>query len=111
VCFYQDYFEGNGIGPALDSTTADFSKISTETKIGIGGILHRAKMIVDEEGTEAAAVTVVEMSESDGESDSVEKVFNVVFDRPFIHCVISGKAKIPVFVGITRDVPEFVERT
>jgi serine protease inhibitor len=95
----------------LSSATADFSKIATEPKIFIGGILHRAKMIVDEEGTEAAAVTVVCMSDSECESESGEKVFNVVFDRPFIHCVISGKAKIPVFVGITRDVPEFVQRT
>lgn len=53
--------EKMGMPLAFDSKQADFSGMTDAEKIWIGSVLHKAFIAVDEEGTEAAAATVVMM--------------------------------------------------
>lgn len=66
-------------------------------------------MIVDEEGTEAAAATAVCMDNSEEDSNSDDPPpFIMRVDRPFFVALLSGKSKLPAFVGIIRDVSAYV---
>ncbi|MEW6701844.1 MAG: serpin family protein, partial [Bacteroidota bacterium] len=50
-----------GIKSAFDPYNADFSKMRKEKDIFISRVLHKTYIKIDEEGTEAAAVTAIEM--------------------------------------------------
>lgn len=65
----------------------------------VSRVLHRVVVKVDEEGTVAAAVTVIEML-----SDSVgPPPFFMRVDRPFLFLVEEAGTGIVMFAGIVRD--------
>ena len=60
-------------------------------------IRQKAKIIVDEEGTEAAAATeVLMMARGVMITDSKELYFN----EPFIYIIMDMETEVPLFVGI-----------
>ncbi len=67
-------------------------------------VFQKAKIIVDEEGTEAAAVTEVLIKE---ECASIidEEPINVYFDEPFLYMIMDMDKEVPLFIGI-MDNPE-----
>ena len=72
-------------------------KISTDKKsLIISKIIQKCKIIVDEEGTEAAAVTVVIMKES---LVMPQKPKSFVANRPFSYYIIHEKTKTVIFNG------------
>ncbi len=50
-------------------------------------------------GTEAAAVTSVEMSETSMSMVDTE----IVFDRPFLYAVVDVENGMPLFLGVMED--------
>ncbi len=68
---------------------ADFSGINPDEPLFISDVIHKAYVKVDEEGTEAAAVTAVVISRTSAGGSSDDFYMNV--ERPFI-CVIREKA-------------------
>jgi len=77
-------------------------RMSTNPEACVTAIYHKAVCIVNEEGTEAAAVTAV----SDGSCDESEsETFNMVCDRPFLFWIREKKSKQMLFVG-RIDEPE-----
>lgn len=68
--------------------------------IFIDVIKQKANIIVDEEGTEAAAVTEAVASES---MAFPQEPFEMIVNRPFVYVLEIGK--IPVFVGSVGDLP------
>ncbi|MBO4980663.1 MAG: serpin family protein [Lachnospiraceae bacterium] len=93
-----------GLVQAFDPDRADFSGIGT-TKSGnplyIGMVRQKALIRVDEEGTEAAAVTMVAMN--DCAMMITEEPINVFFDEPFLYMIVENETKVPLFVGILDD--------
>lgn len=91
-----------GLHDAFDMETADFSKIANMEAIDgnlyISLVRQKAKIIVDEEGTEAAAATEVFME--CGAALPMEPPKEVFFDRPFIYIIMDMEREIPLFIGI-----------
>lgn len=84
------------IPTAFDPYTADFGNMATsDNNIYISNILHKTHISVNENGTEAAAVTKVEM----WEKTSIAHQKSVVLDRPFVYLIIDSYNNIPIFFG------------
>ena len=62
---------------------ADFSKIRTQNDIHIDDIIHKTYLKVNEQGTEAAAITAIIMVEN-AFIPREEKIFKMNVNRPFI---------------------------
>lgn len=90
-----------GMEIAFDPSSADFSlmKKSRDKELYISEVKHETFIRVDEKGTEAAAVTSVEMVES---APAIE-LPKVVFDRPFVYGIIDVTTGIPLFMGIMEN--------
>jgi len=71
--------------------------------IRISRVIHKTFISVDEKGTKAAAVTVVEMSD---ECAAVipEDYKTVILDRPFLYMLIDTETNMPFFIGTVADV-------
>ena len=68
----------------------------------IGFVIHKTHIEVDESGTRAAAVTAVGIKE--GSVPDPQKLRKVILDRPFVYMIIDDANKLPVFIGIVKDV-------
>ena len=63
---------------------ADFSKIRSQNDIYINEIIHKTYLKVDEQGTEAAAVTMIEMLTGSAFQPEQEKIYFMHVNRPFL---------------------------
>lgn len=85
-----------GMSSAFDGGNADFSKIRNERDLFISRVLHKTYVKVDEEGTEAAAVTAIEMgTTSVGPGSEIYMKVN----RPFIFAVREKNSGTISFIG------------
>jgi serpin B len=87
-----------GMGIAFDSSTADFSGISSYKPLFIAGVVQKAFIGVDEDGTEAAAATAVFGSGS--APPPIPTPFTV--DRPFLYFV-QDQTGLVLFSGQVVD--------
>ena len=72
---------------------ADFSGIS-EIDLLISDVIHKTYIKVNEEGTEAAAVTAVTMDVTSAGPGSILR-----FDRPFLFAITENSSKSILFMG------------
>jgi len=84
-----------GMGIAFDPNRADFTGITGDGGIWISTVSHETYLQVHEKGTEAAAVTVVELFR-DG-SGGVGKVIRI--NRPFLLAIRERSSGTILFVG------------
>ncbi len=90
-----------GMGIAFDLERADFSGMSKKAQLAIGDVKHKSFIEVQEEGTEAAAVTSVEMVMT---SIPVQQPpFNLVFDRPFLFLIRDNSTGTILFLGVVNQ--------
>jgi serpin B len=88
-----------GMEDAFDPARADFSGMVEGTPpeaLFIGDVLHKAFISVDENGTEAAAATVVGMV---GAAAPTEEPPEVRIDRPFIFAIRDTETGTVLFMG------------
>ncbi len=94
-----------GMEIAFDLGKADFSKMATSSRgnIGIGRVLHKTFIELNETGTKAGAATVVEMID---EAAMVipDDVKTVILDRPFVYMIIEGEMGLPIFMGTVMNI-------
>ena len=90
-----DQLAALGMPDAFDSAKADFSGMTGSGQLMIGSILHQATIDVNEEGTEAAAATMVGMSLTSMPGQS----FTIHFDKPFIYVIYETTTNAVVFMG------------
>lgn len=101
----NDSFIQMGLEQAFDKDKADFSGIGTipeEENLYISLVRQKAVICVDEEGTEAAAVTEVVMERATT-ADLEEEPRNVFFREPFLYMIIDMETNVPLFMGIMDD--------
>lgn len=102
----NDSLKKLGINDAFDPERADLSKIgetSAQNPLFVSLVYQKAKVNVNEEGTEAAAVTEILCVESAAYCDPVD-VYNLYFNQPFFYMIFDTEHQIPVFLGIV-DAP------
>jgi serine protease inhibitor len=80
------------------SNAANFSGMRAENDLKIGTALHKAKIIVNEEGTEAAAVTVIGMVKTTSVSRPTPP-FEFRADKPFYYFIKDNKTGSIMFMG------------
>ncbi len=90
-----------GMPDAFSLPDADFSGITeSQPPLYIGRVLHKAFVDVDEEGTEAAAATVVEMLVGAALDEPTEPPPIIMrIDRPFIFLIRDIETNTILFVG------------
>lgn len=100
----SDILKNMGITDAFDYTSADFSGIGTysEAALYISRVLHKNSISVDEKGTKAASVTVVE--EAAGSAAPPEETKYIYLNRPFVYMIIDNKNSVPLFIGTMTDI-------
>lgn len=80
------------------SDNANFSKITDNNDIKVSKVLHKAVIEVDEKGTEAAAITVVEMKQEAMIIES-ELPKDFIADRPFVFLIADDVDGTILFLG------------
>ena len=96
--YLKDIMMTLGMPNAFDAQKADFSNFCyTPTFIGL--MKQVAKIKLDEEGTEAAAVTVVVMEGNDVGPDEPEHVINFHANHPFLYVISEQKTGAVFFIG------------
>ncbi|MBC8385556.1 MAG: serpin family protein [Candidatus Cloacimonetes bacterium] len=97
----NDVLKNLGMGNAF-SPAADFSKMTKKQKLYISNVKHKTFVDVNEEGTEAAAVTVVEMKLT-----SAGPGFYMKVNRPFVFAIKEKETNSILFIGkIVNPKPE-----
>jgi serpin B len=91
-----------GMAPAFDKQQADFSNLCPPPRVYIDDVIHKTFVEVNEEGTEAAAVTAVKMVGMMAPRRS-EKTFTMVVDRPFFVAIDDRETGALLFLGAILD--------
>ena len=81
---------------------AEFFKMINSTSLKIDNVKHRAKIKVDESGTEAAAVTEVEMLTTSA-MPMPEIIKNFYADKPFLFIIKDVQSNVDLFAGVVNN--------
>ena len=96
----NDPLKALGMNIAFKPSGADFSRMAPleelDGNLYIGEVLHKAVVEVNEEGTEAAAATKVEIK-----VESAPPAF--IVDRPFFFAIRDNQTKTVLFMGVVVD--------
>lgn len=93
----NDELTALGMGPAF-SDAADFTGINENGQLKISEVRHKSFIEVNEEGTEAAAVTSVGVVFT-----SMPVVPALKFDRPFLFVIREMSSGLLMFIGQVND--------
>lgn len=92
------FFQVNG-AEQFFKPSGDFANVSKDPELCVSQFIQKAKIIVDEQGTRAAAVTETEVEAGRaGQGDPFEFIAN----RPFVYAIISPE-NLPVFIGVVNN--------
>jgi len=94
-----------GMEIAFNSYNADFSKINPDWQLFISRVIHKSFIEVNEEGTEAAAVTVVEGSIY---CTGGETYISFHVNQPFLFAIREKYTNTIIFIGKVME-PEYEE--
>lgn len=105
-CFSYEYgvdmtgiLQDMGVETAFDSLTADLTGIAEgpEIQLYLSQVLHKTFIELDENGTRAAAVTVITVDNCAAVMPVERK--EVILDRPFVYAIVDAENGLPVFIG------------
>jgi hypothetical protein len=95
----NDMLSSMGMTEAFDRIRANFREMSP-MGASIDQVLHRAKIRVDEEGSEVSAITMLTMVFG---IMPPPRSFHLKADRPFLYVIQEDSARVPLFMGILAD--------
>jgi serine protease inhibitor len=93
--------KGLGMGIAF-SDWADFGNIS-DNQLQISRVIHQSFIETNEEGTEAAAATIVEIRFTTAGPDPEPTVWKIDLDRPFLYFIRETSTGTILFMGRVSD--------
>ena len=99
---FEGTFSLNETLKAMGMTTpfeedADFSGITTEKKLAITDVIHKANITVDEEGTEAAAATAIVVGITS--VMPVDQTVDLTLDHSFLFAIVDTDTGTILFLG------------
>lgn len=102
----KDALVDMGMSTAFVDGTADFTKMVTpdSLKLHIGSVIHKTFIELDENGTKAAAATVVMMAGNEIMPPKEQK--EVILDRPFVYAIVDMENALPLFIGTVNSIEE-----
>jgi serine protease inhibitor len=92
-----------GMKSAFNADIADFSRIDSARDLFISRVIHKTYIDLDEEGTEAAAVTAVEFEATAILNGPEDKPIFFVANRPFIYAITEKSTGAVLFIGKMLD--------
>lgn len=92
----KEALEAMGLTDAFSMTRADFSGIS-DTPLYVDEVLHKTYFSLDNEGTQAAAVTAVIVVCT---SAVMPEPKEVIIDRPYVMGILDNESKEILFFGV-----------
>ncbi len=96
----KDVLKSLGMAIAFNSGAADFSAMrAVPPNLYIGEVKHKTFVEVNEEGTEAAAATSVEIKDESAPLN----YFSLIADRPFFFSIVDQKTGSILFMGSVGD--------
>ena len=81
-----------GMNDAFNENIANFNGIRND--LYIDEVIQKTYLKVDEEGTEAAAITIVDVGETSAGPEEVPKIYPMIVDRPFLFLLKNNKLPI-----------------
>ena len=96
----RDNLEKLNVRDIFDIARANLSDIA-DAGLYVADVIHKAVIEVNEEGSEAAAATAVQIDTRLREPE--KRKVNLTFDRPFLFVIHDNKHKIPLFMGRLVD--------
>ncbi|HET9531542.1 MAG TPA: serpin family protein [Blastocatellia bacterium] len=98
----NDALKAMGMGLAFDHDRANFSKmVQSDEQVAINRVKHKTFVEVNEEGTEAAAATSVEVTVTSVQVP--RERFRMVVDRPFFCAIRDNETGAVLFMGAIND--------
>lgn len=95
-----DTLKKMGIEDAFDRKSANFSSlIDKNDGAYIGTVMHKTFIEVDQEGTRAAAATLVGISKM-----SMPAINPVCLNRPFVYMIVDTETNLPLFIGVQTEI-------
>lgn len=86
-----------GMSDAFSEKTADFSGMTGQHNLYISKVLHKARVEVNEEGSEAAAASAIIMAHRMARKNINNEVFRA--DRPFLFMIVHNSTGAILFMG------------
>ncbi len=97
-----EMLERLGVREAFDSQTAAFGEMTdSNEKLYISKIIQAAKIVCNEDGTEAAAVTLEAMDA--GGAMPANEIIEFTVDRPFLYEIKTASGET-LFIGVMQDI-------
>lgn len=94
-----DTLKKMGVKDAFDSKTADFSSLIENRDAYIATVVHKTFIEVDENGTRAAASTLVGV-----DTMSLMEPYSVCLNRPFVYMIVDTETNLPLFIGVQTEI-------
>ena len=94
-----DTLKKMGVKDAFDSKTADFSSLIENRDAYIATVVHKTFIEVDENGTRAAASTLV-----GADTMSLMEPYSVFLNRPFVYMIVDTETTLPLFIGVQTEI-------
>ena len=88
-----------GITDIFDASLSDFSPLTKEENIILSKAEQAARVMIDEEGCRASALTHMLIV---GDYENDDEPFYYTLDRPFIFSIV-GESCLPLFIGIVNN--------
>ncbi len=94
-----DTLKKMGVKDAFDNKTADFSSLVENRDAYIATVVHKTFIEVDENGTRAAASTLV-----GADTMSLMEPYSVCLNRPFVYMIVDTETNLPLFIGVQTEI-------
>lgn len=101
--YLTDALKAMGMTDAFDPFLADLTGAGrgVDGPLYISYVFQRVKVDVNEEGTEAAAVT--EIATAKGCALPADEPIVLTFDKPFVYAIVDTETGVPLFMGVMEN--------